>query len=171
MLPLTLMNWSNGNMPRPVLRRAAVISVVAMLSGASAAMGQNSGEEHEVREAVSAFGQAYAAADVEALRELLSNDYIHVNGSSGNVLDRETWLDWISRRRGDLDAGRLVVEEYEVGDIEIRIHGETAVVVGSVVSRERRNGEEVENRLRFTNVWIRGEAGWRRAAFHDSSLR
>lgn len=167
----SLMNRSDGSIRCPVFQRAAVVLAVAILAGTPVAVARPGGKHHEVREAVSAFSKAYVAADVEALEDLLSDDYIHVNGGSGTVLDRESWLHWISQRRENLDAGRLLIDQYEVGNVEIRIHGETAVVVGSVISRERRNGEEFENRLRFTNVWVREAKGWRRAAFHDSPLQ
>jgi len=124
----------------------------------------------EVRNAVSAFGRAFAAADVATLQTLLAQDYVHVNGRSGSVLDRDEWLSWITSRRAELETGQLVIETYSVEDVKVEVYGDVSVVTGVVHSTGQRNGESFDSGIRFTNGWIKSGDAWRRAVFHDSPL-
>ena len=119
---------------------------------------------------LSKLSSAFVEADAATLGRLITDDYIHVNGSSGNVVDREQWLSYIASRRRELEDGVLVVDSYEVHDVEVRLHDETAIVVGIVAVSGTRNGQAFDRRIRFTNVWVEQDGAWRRAAFHDSRL-
>jgi ketosteroid isomerase-like protein len=126
--------------------------------------------EFEVRAAVARFGQAFLDADVEVLESLLTDDYIHVNGNSGNVLKRNEWLNWIKSRRTELEAGHLIIDEYETKDVAVKIYENVAIVTGTVYSNGKHNGELFASHVRFTNTWVLINEEWRRAAFHDSPL-
>ncbi len=125
------------------------------------------GRDREVRDAVAAFGQALHEADVHTIQSLLTEQYLHVNGASGSVLDRETWLGWIASRRRELDDGVLTIDRYAVSDVDVDMFGSVALVTGAVHAEGRRNGEGFDSRIRFPHVWTRRGGVWRRAAFHD----
>ena len=127
--------------------------------------------EHEVRAAVSAFGRAFVEADVSVLQSLLTKNYVHVNGLSGSVLNRDEWISWVVSRRAELDSGELVITTYSIEDVSVRIYGEAAVVTGVVHSSGQRNSALFASQVRFTNVWVSQGGMWRRAAFHDSPVR
>lgn len=118
--------------------------------------------------ALQAFGAAFQAADAEALDTLLAPDYVHTNGSSGSVLDRSRWLEYIRSRRADLRSGRLRVERYETSGIAIHWFPRMAVVTSRVSTAGTENGVPFARRLQVTQVWMREGSRWRRAAFHDS---
>ena len=126
--------------------------------------------ENKVQAAVAKFGRAFLNADVEVLESLLTNDYIHVNGSSGNVLNRNEWLNWIKSRRTELEAGQLIIDEYDTKDIVVKIYENVAIVTGMVYSSGKHNGEMFTSHIRFTNTWVLNDGKWHRAAFHDSPL-
>jgi ketosteroid isomerase-like protein len=126
---------------------------------------------HEVEAAFLEFSDAFREANATLLASRLTESYVHVNGRSGSVLDRTGWLEYIRSRRQEIERGDLVMEEYEVEDLEVRIYGSSAVVTGIVSSRGSRGGEPFRSRVRFTNLWVEQEGRWRRAAFHDSPLR
>jgi Domain of unknown function (DUF4440) len=44
--------------------------------------------------------------------------------------------------------------------------GDAAVLTGVVVDEVEHAGERVTNRLRLTQVWVRGETGWTCLAGH-----
>ena len=137
-------------------------------------MKQPSDEEvrpkHEVRVAVAKFGQAFVNANVEVLESLLTSDYIHVNGRSGNVLNRDEWLNWIQSRRLELETGQLIIDEYDTKDVAVQIYENVAIVTGAVYSSGNHNGEPFASHVRFTNTWISINGEWHRAVFHDSPL-
>ena len=126
--------------------------------------------ETEVLTAVKAFGRAYVEADVETLKTLLSEKYIHVNGRSGNVLNRGEWLEWVTSRRMDIKNGKLVVSDYRIEDVEVVLDEETAIVIGVVYSSQIRNGNINTSSIRFSNLWLYRNGAWHRAAFHDSPI-
>lgn len=126
--------------------------------------------EHEVRAAVAKFGQAFLDADGEVLGSLLTSDYIHVNGRSGNVLNRDEWLNWIQSRRLELETGQLIIDEYDTKDVAVQIYENVAIVTGAVYSSGNHNGEPFASHVRFTNTWISINGEWHRAVFHDSPL-
>lgn len=126
--------------------------------------------EREVRAAVTKFGQAFLDADVEILESLLTSDYIHVNGGSGNVLKRSEWLDWIKSRRTELKTGQLIIDEYNTKDVVVKLYENAAIVTGTVYSSGNHDGKPFASHVRFTNTWGLIDGVWRRAAFHDSPL-
>ncbi len=119
---------------------------------------------------MASFGRAFVEADVPTLDALLADTYVHVNGSSGNVLNRNEWLTWVKTRQAELEAETLVVGDYRIEELEVVLFGEAAVVTGVAISSGIRNGDLFETRLRISNVWIFGGGAWRRAAFHDSPI-
>ena len=124
----------------------------------------------DVRASFDKFNQAFLEADVAILETLLAKNYVHVNGGSGNVINKQSWLKWIAFRRAEVDSGDLIIDTYEVNDIKIQIFGETAVVTGIVKSTGKRQGKPFNLSIRFTNVWLMEDGILRRAAFHDSHL-
>ena len=124
----------------------------------------------ELERALGAFNAAFLRADAVTLDTLLTEDYIHTNGGTGSVLDKERWLEYIRTRRAEIASGRLRVDRYESSAVTIRWHGDAAVVSSQVVSDGSRDGKAFATRLRVSQVWVRSDGQWRRAAFHDSPL-
>jgi ketosteroid isomerase-like protein len=124
----------------------------------------------QLERALGAFSAAFLRADAEALDTLLTDDYLHINGGTGGVLDKERWLEYIRTRRAEIASGRLRVDRYESSAVMIRWHGDAAVVSSQVVSDGSRDGKPFATRLRVSQVWVRSDGQWRRAAFHDSPL-
>jgi len=155
-----------------MIRRTRVVGCVLVLLLASLQLpgAREAGPEDEVRAAVSAFGRAFAEADVPYLQSHLTKDYLHVNGRSGSVLHRTEWLDWVESRRAELAGGELMIGDYRVDALVVKIYGAAAVVTGVVESGGVRKGVPFSSRVRFTNVWVRQGGAWLRAAFHDSPV-
>ena len=131
---------------------------------------KNNNYKKDVQAAVENFGRAFLEADVEALRNILTMDYVHVNGRSGTVMNRDEWLSWVKTRRSELENKELQIRDYRVEDIIIKTYENLAIVTGVVYSRGERNGEAFASQVRFTNTWILVDGRWYRAAFHDSPL-
>ena len=145
--------------------------VIFVLLGVSNAKGADKPNlQQEVKSAFSEFSRAFQAADVTILKTMLAEDYIHVNGGSGNVINQEQWLKWLASRRAEMDAGEFLFESYKVEDLQVQLFGETAIVIGITRANGIRKGSPFTLALKFTNVWIKKNGKWRRAAFHDSAL-
>jgi ketosteroid isomerase-like protein len=147
-----------------------ILVITAALVVSASAIAEPADKEGEVRDAVRTFGLAYVAADTLTLKSLLANDYVHVNGGTGTVLNRDDWLAWVKSRRAAMEKGTLKVEDYRIEDVEISLIGNVAIVVGRVISSTREDGVLRSSELRFTNTWVYREGSWRRALFHDSPM-
>jgi ketosteroid isomerase-like protein len=148
----------------------AKLITLLLLVAATSATSQSASPENEVRTSVAAFARAFQEADVSVLETILTENYIHVNGGSGNRLDRDQWLTWIASRRLEIESGDFVYETYLVEDLQVQLYGDSAVVVGVTRSNGQRNGVPFTNAGNFTNIWVRQNGVWRRAGFHDSPL-
>lgn len=151
-----------------------VFSLIALLLIEMNVLGASgpdeTGRKAELQKAVDSFGLAYREADIPVLRELLAEDYVHVNGTSGSVLNQDDWLAWIESRHTQIGKGELQITEYRVEDVKTVIHGDTAIVTGKVFSSQVSSGEVTNSKIRFTNTWLYRDQKWLRAAFHDSAL-
>jgi hypothetical protein len=100
--------------------------------------------------------EATNSADVEALAEILDEEYVHVQGG-GTVMDKAAYLKWVGALRREHRRSNLrVVDHGEiallVGDLENHLHedGETRVVLATVLQAARRRDE----RWRFLSFQI-----------------
>ena len=86
------------------------------------------------------------------------------------MIARDEWLAWVATQRAALEAGTLIIDEYEIRALTIRMRRDSANVTGIVSSRGSRGGEPFSREIRFTNVWVKDGEEWKRAMFHDSEI-
>jgi ketosteroid isomerase-like protein len=124
----------------------------------------------EVLAAVAKFAEGFERADTAALSAMLSEKYLHTNGSAP-PLRKTAWLNYVAARRAKLDSGEEVLKTYQNEDIVVEVFGEnTAVVQGVNLVEGTRNGQFFRSKIRFTQVWVLENGGWKRAAFHDGKM-
>jgi hypothetical protein len=109
----------------------------------------------EVETAVRLSDAAWARSDVAALDGLLAERYVHAD-ALGRVQRRAAWL---------ADAGQPRNVAIACADLAVRVRGRVAVVTGADVIT---TPERAETR-RFTQVWIKHGASWRRATFRAAT--
>jgi hypothetical protein len=67
-------------------------------------------------------------------------------------------------------SARLKFKRYQTSDIRIRLYGEAAVVTGQVERTRELNGLDVDDKWRFTKVYIRRAGRWQVVAWHASTI-
>jgi len=102
--------------------------------------------------------QAQVAGDVEALGRLLSDQLVYTH-SSASVDTKASFIESIRTRRP--------YQKVERTSEEVRLHGDTAVVTGQ--AHIDLNGGRQLN-LRYTDVWVKGGAGWQMVAWQSTRL-
>jgi len=136
-----------------VSRRSLVIAVATasiVLAGlGTGPLPRTAAEEVESR--VRLCDEAWARSDVAALDRLLAERYVHAD-ARGRVQHRADWL---------AEAGRPRYVAIASDDLAVRVNGRIATVTGSDLITTPERAE----RLRFTQVWIKRGASWRRTAF------
>ena len=98
------------------------------------------------------FNQAVAANDAAAIGRLVADDWVIVD-ADGTVIDR-------SRLISAIESGALTHESMESTDLEVRVHGDTAVVTGITTSKGQYLGEGFTTRERATDVLVRLDGRW-----------
>jgi ketosteroid isomerase-like protein len=121
--------------------------------------------EHALQEATVRFGEAWASGNMAVLNELLSPTYTH-HDAYGERLNRQSWLDYASRR-----TGRDTRIEFR--GVETRIFGDVAVVTGTNIItgdgvRSAKDTKDLE--MVFTQVWVWRDGRWLREAFQATPV-
>lgn len=106
---------------------------------------------------------ALTSGDVEALGALMADDLVHVHGS-GQVDDKAAYLEGVRTK--------YVFHRIDRGDLNIRIYGDTAVVVAPLDQTVQVRGAEKLSEIKAisTQTWVRDGEGWKQSTCHMGFL-
>ena len=103
---------------------------------------------------------AYKRGDVAAMEALLSADFI-ITLEDGTTFSKAGYI----AHNGD---GTVHVETTEMSGLNVRMHGNTAVVTGAYHEKGTSKGKPYEYRDRFTDVWMNLNGRWQVIVSHYS---
>lgn len=95
---------------------------------------------------------ALAANDAAALAPLLADDWTNVD-TDGSIQTKAEFLE-------SLKSGELKFTSCTLGKINVRVYGDTAVVVGEDASKGTNGGEAFDEKGIFTDVWVKKGDAW-----------
>jgi ketosteroid isomerase-like protein len=98
------------------------------------------------------FTRAVAVNDAAAIARLVADDWAIVD-ADGRVVERSRFI-------GVIESGALTHESMESTDVEVRLHGDTAVVTGITTSKGQFMGQGFATRERATDVLARVDGRW-----------
>jgi hypothetical protein len=116
--------------------------------------------------------KAMLAGNTQIVEQLTADDYLQTD-ISGYVQDRSAWLNEYFRPLAALmRAGKFRWNTYEERDVQVRMFGNTAVVMGSMNltgtgakpsghTWVESPGTSFAGTLRFTRVWVNRDGTWR----------
>ena len=109
-------------------------------------------DAHEQRRA------ATVAGDADAVGALMTDDltFTHANAV---VETKAQFVDAIASKRLEY---RSITDE----DHEVRVHGDTGIVSGICRIVVDASGTEIDIRVRFTELWVKKNDGWRMTLWH-----
>jgi ketosteroid isomerase-like protein len=100
------------------------------------------------------FFAALLRGDGEALRALLTPDFVLVDVMTGSEIPGSVLADLVGARQ-------LVFDSVERIDSQVRTYGPAAVVVGQTRMRGRYQDQPFAAHSRYTHVYVSGDSGWR----------
>jgi ketosteroid isomerase-like protein len=103
---------------------------------------------------------AYKRGDIAAMESLLAGDFI-ITVEDGSTFSKSGYI----AHNGD---STLHIEITEMSGLNVRMHGNTAVVTGSYHEKGLSKGKPYEFRDRFTDVWMNLNGKWQVIASHYS---
>jgi ketosteroid isomerase-like protein len=103
---------------------------------------------------------AYKRGDIATMESLLAEDFI-ITVEDGSTFSKSGYI----AHNGD---STLHVDITEMSGLNVRMHGNTAVVTGAYHERGVSKGKPYEYRDRFTDVWMNINGKWQVIASHYS---
>ncbi|WP_299109854.1 nuclear transport factor 2 family protein [uncultured Tenacibaculum sp.] len=120
-------------------------------------------------ETITQFNTAFQKGDVAILKTMITDNYIHTNGSS-QPIKKEDWLGYLSKRQKQIATGNIEVLAYKMDEVQIEFFGSTAIVSAKITTTNKENNEVTTKEYRVTNVWVLQNGNWKRAGFHDGKI-
>lgn len=149
-----------------------VIALVIMLLGQSCDNRQeeiNEKHKKKLTAAIEKFNNAFKKGDVKTIKTMVTSDYMHTNGNAKPITKQE-WLKFLFKRSKKMEKGHFKILDYRMTEEEIRLYGPVGALSAKIESTTLVKGDTVHSAYRITNVWVRIEGRWKRAAFHDSKI-
>jgi ketosteroid isomerase-like protein len=103
---------------------------------------------------------AYKRGDVATMESLLADDFI-ITAEDGSTFSKSGYI-------AHNGASALRVEITEMSGLNVRMHGNAAVVTGAYHEKGISKGKPYEYRDRFTDVWMNINGRWQVIASHYS---
>jgi ketosteroid isomerase-like protein len=117
----------------------------------------------EVKLQEEALRQAELRYDVRAADALLSKDFVLTAASDGTLRSKSEFLPMIGDKSDPLEV-------LEYGAMQIRVYGDTAIVLSTIHEKAYYGGKPVEFRGRRTAVWVLQNQRWVCVTIHASSF-
>lgn len=153
-LPVLLRTASTDEPMRSTVLFAAFLVAAVPVTGTAA--------PPDLREVDSQWNRLRLASNTAALGALLDDDFV-LTHSDGRVQHKADYL-------ADLDRRTRVNHAIDNHDVEVRRHGDTAVVTGRTVQNGIGEQGPFQGIFRFTRVWVLHDGRWRLLASHSSRL-
>lgn len=119
--------------------------------------------EHDfVKQIEYEWGVAFERRDFTTLDRLMADEYI-LTDPLGHVRSKEETL-------AALAANEVEFESTRSDDVNVRIHGDTAVVTGRSTFRGCYKGWSMAGQYQYTDVLVRREGTWRAISSHITAL-
>jgi ketosteroid isomerase-like protein len=132
------------------MKRILVSLSLALL--AASAIAASFGGDIQLRKLDRDLAIATYMGNANWFRQHLSDDYLLIT-SSGTLQTKAQLIE-------QLEKNEVQMEPFETTDVQIRSHGDTAIVTGHAVQKFKANGERVTAEIRYSNVWVRADFGW-----------
>jgi len=106
------------------------------------------------------WNEVYKRGDIASMNSLLSDDFI-ITVEDGSTFSKAGFI----AHNGN---SSVHVEISEMSDLQVLMHGNTAVVTGAYHEKGTDKGKGYEYRDRLTDIWMNYNGGWRLFASHYS---
>ena len=151
--------------------RALIFLLISVLIGSCSNQKDHNPEldKQNLIQAIEQFNIAFRVGDANQLAGMISKDYLHTNGTS-RAFGGEGWLNYLRNRQKQIEAGELIIHDYQMSESKISMHGESAIVTARIDVSQTLNNKQENRSYRVTNVWVKENNEWKRAGFHDRRI-
>jgi ketosteroid isomerase-like protein len=137
-----------------------------MFGAAAALLGQAQSDKNAIEQTLVQMEHDWSQADTQkdaaALDRILAEDWIGID-FEGTVLTKSQALQGI---RSD----STVLESTELGDIKVRIYGNTAIVTGTDTEKSEYHGKDSSGKYLWTDVFVLRDGRWQAVSSQSTKL-
>jgi ketosteroid isomerase-like protein len=134
--------------------------MASLLLASAALRAQGNSDAATVRSLELKWTESYKQHNIDILSSLLSDEFV-ITVEDGSVYSKAGYISHSA------DSG-VHVQVAEMSDLKVRMHGNTAIVIGSYHEKGESTGRSYEYYDRFTDVWIKTAGKWQVVASHYS---
>ena len=139
------------------------LALVTMLSGAAAQAAPASADEQAVTAAEQQWLKSQQANNVELLAPLLADKVVETSVDGKVFAGKDAVL---------TDAKSEIWSSVDYSDLKVTVFGHTAIATGTVTGKGKdAAGKPLDERIRFTDTWLKMDGKWLCIATHDSPLK
>ncbi|MEI7587496.1 nuclear transport factor 2 family protein [Runella sp.] len=102
---------------------------------------------------------ALVSKDYGYLDKVLAEDLFYCH-SSGLIDNKTSFIQSIK-------DGKLTYQEMNVEKLKVRTYGKTAVITGTCGAKVLSNGQQLNTRFRFTDVYVKSKVGWQMVSWQS----
>ena len=139
--------------------RAGGLALILMLV-AVPTFAQQHAEEEALRKLEHDWWEAYKQRDTQTLDRLLAQDFIFTD-EEGQVYDKPQFIAL---------ALQQVVTAYTLGDLRIRVYGDTGVVTCPSSWHYNIEGKDVSGEFRSTDIFVKRQGHWQAVVSQDTRI-
>lgn len=118
--------------------------------------------EQEIKQIEIEWGDAFERRDMEALDRFMADEYI-LTDPLGNVRTKAESLE-------ALRSNQIFFESTRSDNVNVKIHGDTAVVTGRSTFRGRYKGWSMAGQYQYTDVLVKRRDSWVAVSSHITAL-
>ncbi|HEY6937904.1 MAG TPA: nuclear transport factor 2 family protein [Terriglobales bacterium] len=146
------------------MKARASLLVLVLLAAALSVSGAQSkrNSASQVLAVEKQWNEVYKRGDIAMMNSLLSDDFI-ITVEDGHTYSKPGYL-------AHSGNSSVHVQVSDMSDLQVRMHGNTAVVTGAYHEKGTDKGKPYEYRDRLTDVWMNYNGRWRLVASHYSPL-
>ena len=134
--------------------------LVLMAASAIGTLAQDKSDAAVIRSLEMKWTESYKQRSIDILSSLLSDEFV-MTVEDGNVYSKAGYISHTA------DPSTRV-EVAELSDLKVRMHGDTAIVIGAYHEKGQSNGKPYEYHDRLTDVWMKIGGKWQVVASHYS---
>lgn len=147
--------------PRALLATAALAALAVPALAFRLRADRNRASERELQRLEQQWSSAFNSGNRSQLQRLLAEGFIFTS-SQGQVSNKAGYVDFVVNHIHVVSGG--------IGEMVIRIYGDTGVVSAKWTGVETIDGEEFNGAFRFTDVWVRRNGRWFSISSQDSVI-
>jgi ketosteroid isomerase-like protein len=134
-------------------RILALVAVVVI--AATFAMGQAGKVEQSLMQTEREWVEAAQKKDADTLNRILADDWVG-QGPTGAVTK--------SQALAELKSGESKLDSITLGDMKVRVFGDTAVVAGTDDEKSSYKGKDTSGHYTWTDVFVKRQGKWQAVA-------